>query len=125
LVQGKARTFSPGDRIAINIGFTCEGGGEIESVEAVFAKRGSREEIMLLGDARMQPSGDDERAVYTARLEAMVDPGTTPGEYRCARLSARDRFDDDWGFTDPAGLDLVIRVEPAPHWLEVTASDFI
>lgn len=125
MVQGKAKTFSPGDRIAIDIGFTCEGGGETESVEAVFARRGSGEEIPLLGDARKEPSGEDERGVYTTRLEAMVDPGTAPGEYRCARLSARDRFDDDWGFTDPAGLDLVIRVEPAPHRLEVTASDFI
>ena len=124
-MQGKARTFSPGDRIAIDIGFTCEGGGKMESVEAIFARRGSGEEILLLGDARKESSGEDKRAVYTARLEAMVDPSTTPREYRCARLSARDRFDDDWGFTDPAGLDLVIRVEPAPHRLEVKASDFI
>ena len=125
MVQGKARTFSPGDRIVIDIGFTCEGGGEIESVEAVFTRRGSGEEIPLLGDARKEPSGEDEGGVYTARLEAMVVPGTTLGEYRCACLSTRDRFDDDWGFTDPAGLDLLIRVEPAPHRLEVTASDFI
>jgi hypothetical protein len=124
-VQGKIRTFSPGDRIAIEVSFACEGGGEIESVEAVFAREGSGEEILLLGDARKESSGEDGRVIYAARLKAMVDPGATPGEYRCARLSARDRFDDDWGFTHPAGLDLVIRVERAPHRLEVTTSDFL
>jgi hypothetical protein len=124
-VQGKARTFSPGDRIAISIGFACKGGGDIKSVEAVFAREGSGEEILLLGDARKESSGEDKRVIYTAQLEAMVDPGTTPGEYHCVRLSGRDRFDDDWCFTDPAGLDLIIRVERASHRLEVTASDFL
>ena len=124
-MQRKARTFSPGDRISIEISFACEGDAEVESVEAVFVRKGSNEEIPLLGDARKESSPEDERAVYTARLEAEIDPGATPGEYRCARLSARDRFDDDWDFTDVAGLDLVIRVERAPHRLEVTASDFL
>lgn len=124
-MQRKARTFSPGDRISIEISFACEGDAEIESVEAVFAQEDSNEEIPLLGDARKESSPEDERVVYTARLEAKVNPGVTPGEYRCARLSARDRFDDDWDFTDVAGLDLVVRVERAPHRLEVTASDFL
>ncbi len=124
-MQIKTRTFSPGDRVAIEISFACEGDAEVESVEAIFVREGSNEEIPLLGDARKESSPEDERAVYTARLEAEIDPGVARGEYRCARLSARDRFDDDWGFTDPAGLDLVIRVERAPHRLEVTASDFL
>jgi hypothetical protein len=124
-MQRKARTFSPGDRITIEISFACEGDAEIESVEAVFAQEDSNEEIPLLGDARKESSPEDERVVYTVRLEAKVDPGATPGEYRCARLSARDRFDDDWDFTDAAGLDLVVRVERAPHRLVVTASDFL
>jgi hypothetical protein len=124
-MQRKARTFSPGDRIATEISFACEGHAEIESVEAVFASEGSDEEILLLGDARKESSGEDERAVYAARLEAMVDPTATPGEYHCARLSARDRFDDDWDFTYSAGLDLVIRVERASQRLEVTASHFL
>jgi hypothetical protein len=124
-VQGKHKAFSPGDRITIDMGFACEGGGEIESVEAVFAREGSGEEILLLGDARKESSGEDERAAYTARLEAKIDPGATPGDYHCARLSARDRFDDDWDFADAAVLDLVVRVERAPHRLEVTASDFL
>ena len=124
-MQRKARTFSSGDRVVVEISFACEDDAEIESVEAIFVREGSNEEIPFLGDARKESSPEDERAVYTARLEAEIDPGVARGEYRCARLSARDRFDDDWGFTDPAELDLVIRVEPAPHRLEVTASDFI
>ena len=124
-MQEKIRTFSPHDRIAIEVSFACKAGGEIESVEALFAREGSGEEILLLGDARKESSGEDGRVIYTARLKAMVDPSAAPGEYRCVRLSARDRFDDDWGFTDPAGLDLVIRVERAPHRLEVTTSDFL
>jgi hypothetical protein len=124
-MQRKARTFSPGDRITVEISFACEGDVEIEFVEAVFAREGSGEEIPLLGDARKESSPEDERAVYTARLEAKIDPGATPGEYRCARLSARDRFDDDWDFTNAARLDLVVRVEKVPSRLEVTASDFL
>jgi hypothetical protein len=124
-MERKARTFSPGDRITVEISFACEGDAEIEFVEAVFAREGSDEEIPLLGDARKESSPEDERAVYTARLEAKIDPGATPGEYRCARLSARDRFDDDWDFTDAARLDLVVRVEKLPSRLEVTASDFL
>jgi hypothetical protein len=124
-MQRNARTVSPGDRVVIEISFACEGDAEIESVEAVFAREGSGEEILLLGDARKESSGEDERAVYTAWLEAKIDPGAAPGDYHCARLSARDRFDDDWDFADVAVLDLVVRVERAPHRLEVTASDFL
>ena len=124
-MQRKTRTFSPGDRVAIEISFACEGSGEIEFVEAVFVREGSGEEILFLGDCRKESSGEDERAVYTARLEAKVDPGATPGDYHCARLSVCDRFDDDWDFAGSAGLDLVVRVERAPHCLEVTASDFL
>ena len=124
-MQRKVRTLSSGDRVVVEISFTCEDNAEIESVEAIFVREGSNEEISLLGDVRKESSPEDERAVYTARLEAEIDPGVARGEYRCARLSARDRFDDDWDFTDAAGLDLVISVERAPHRLEVTASDFL
>ena len=124
-MQRKARTFSSGDRVVVEISFTCEDDAEIESVEAIFVRKGSNEEITLLGDARKESSPEDERAVYTARLEAEIDPGVARGEYRCARLSGRDRFDDDWDFTDAAGLDLVVRVQKAPNRLEVTASDFL
>jgi hypothetical protein len=41
------------------------------------------------------------------------------------RLSARDRFDDDWEFAEAARLDLVVRVERPPHRLEITANDFL
>ena len=47
------------------------------------------------------------------------------GEYRRARLSARDRLDDDWDFADVGKLDLVIRVERARRRLAVTASDIM
>ena len=124
-MQRKARTFSPGDRLAIEISFAREGAAEVESVEAVFIREGSGEEIPLLGDTRKESSPEDERAVYAARLEAKVDPGATPEQYRCARLSARDRFDDDWDFADAAELDRGVRVERAPHRLEITASDFL
>jgi hypothetical protein len=95
-VPERARAFSPGERIAIGISFAREGGAEIESVEAIFAREGSDEEIRLLGDAIREASGGVEQTIYSARLEAKVEPGTTPGEYHCVRLSARDRFDDDW-----------------------------
>src|ERR671920_2151993 len=121
----KVRTFSSGDRVVVEISFACEDDAEIESVEAIFVREGSNEEIPLLGDARKESSAEGERAVYTARLEAEIDPGVARGEYRCARLSARDRFDADWDFTDAAGLDLVVRVQKAPNRLEVTASDFL
>ena len=121
----KARVFSPGERIAIEVSFVQERGAGIESVEAVFAHEESDGEIRLLGDARKEASGGEEETIYSACLEAKVEPGTTPGEYRCARLSARDRFDDDWEFADVARLDLVVRVERPPHRLEVTASDFL
>jgi hypothetical protein len=119
------RAFSPGERIAIWISFAREGGAEIESVEAVFARGDSDEEIRLLGDAIREAFGGEEETIYSARLEAKVEPGTTPGEYHCVRLSARDRFDDDWEFADVARLDLVVRVERPPYRLEVTASDFL
>ena len=124
-MQRKARTFSPDDRIVVEISFACEGDAEIESVEAIFVREGSNEEITLLGDARKESSPEDERAVYTARLETEINPGVARGESRCTRLSARDRFDDDWDFTDAAGLDLVVRVQKVPNRLEVTASDFL
>src|SRR5918998_5198738 len=118
----RARSFLPGQRITIGISFNHNGGAEIESVEAVFAREGSNREIRLLGDARREASGGEEETVYSARLEGKVEPGTTSGEYRCVRLSARDRFDDDREFTEAARLDLVVRVERLPQRLEVTAS---
>lgn len=121
----KTRTFSPGDRICIEIAFVYEGGEEIESVEAIFRREGSDEEIALLGDAWKKPSGEERSVSYAARLEGRVDRGATPGEYRCARLSARDQFDDDRDFADAARPDLVVRVESASRRLEVTASDFV
>ena len=124
-MQRKVRTFSSGDRVVVEISFICEDDAQVESVEAIFVREGSSEQIPLLGDARKGSSPEDERAVYTARLEAEIDPGVARGEYRCARLSARDRFDDDWDFTDAAGLDLVVRVQKAPNRLEITASDFL
>ncbi|MDP8973207.1 MAG: hypothetical protein M3N45_08520 [Actinomycetota bacterium] len=121
----RAKSFSPGESIAIWISFDHHGGAEIESVEAVFAREDSNREIRLLGDARREASGGEEETVYSARLEGKVEPGTTPGEYRCVRLSARDRFDDDWEFTEASQLDLVVRVDRSPHRLEVAASDFL
>ena len=118
------KTCSPGECISIDVSFIHEGGSEIESVEAVFAREGSDEEIRLLGDATREASGGEEETIYSARLGARVEPGTTPGEYHCVRLSARDRFDDDWEFAEVTRLDLVVRVERPPHRLEVTASDF-
>jgi hypothetical protein len=124
-VPERARAFSPGERIAIWISFARKGGAEIESIEAVFARRDSDGEIRFLGDAIREASGGEEEIIYSARLEAKVEPGTTPGEYHCVRLSARDRFEDDWEFADVVRLDLVVRVERPPHLLEVTASDFL
>jgi hypothetical protein len=124
LVPERARTFSPGKRITIGISFTHKGEAEIESVEAVFAREDLAEEILLLGDAEREASGEEEETIYSARLEAKIEPGTTPGEYHCVRLSARDRFDDDWEFPEASRLDLVVRVERPPYRLEVTASDF-
>ena len=121
----RARTFSAGEHIAIGISFAREGGAEIESVEAVFAREDSDREIRLLGDTKREASGGEEETIYSARLEGKVEPGTTPGEYRCVRHSARDRFDDDWKFPEAARLDLVVRVERSPYRLEVTASDFL
>ena len=119
------RTFSPGELITIRISVAREGEAEIESVEAVFAREGSDREIRLLGDARREASGGKEETLYSARLEGKIEPGTTPGEYRCVRLSALDRFDDEWEFTEASRLDLVVRVERPPHRLEVTATDFL
>ena len=121
----RAKSFSPCESIAIWISFDHDGGAEIESVEAVFAREDSNREIRLLGDARREASGGEEETVNSARLEGKVEPGTTPGEYRCVRLSARDRFDDDWEFTEASQLDLVVRVERPPYRLEVAASDFL
>jgi hypothetical protein len=124
-VPERARAFLPGTRIAIGISFAREGGAEIESVEAVFAREDSDEEIRLLGDAIREAFGGGEEITYSARLEAKVEPGTAPGEYHCVRLSARDRFDDDWEFAEVARLDAVVRVERPPHRLGVTSSDFL
>lgn len=121
----KVRIFSPGERISIGISFVCEGGSEIESVEAVFAREGSDTKIHLLGDVGREAFGGEEETTYSARLEAEVKRGIAPGDYRCVRLTARDRFDDDWEFEDAARLDLVVRVQGTPSRLEVTASDFL
>ena len=118
----RVKRFVPGEEIAVELDFVYEGAVDIESVEAVFAREGSGEEIVLLGDARKEPSAGEPAVRYNARLGAMVEPGAAPGEYRCVRLSVRDRFDNDWDFA--AGLDLIIRVEKAPFRLEVVASDF-
>lgn len=120
----RARAFSPGERIAIGISFIHEGDSEIESVEAVFAREDADEEIRLLGDAEREAFGGEAETIYSARLGAKVEPGTSPGEYHCVRLSARDWFDDDWEFADFARLDLVVRVERPSYRLEVTTSDF-
>jgi len=122
-VPERVRTFAPGEEIAVELNFAYEGDVEIETVEAVFVREGSGEEIVLLGDARREPSTEGSGARYTARLGARVDLAAPPGEYRCARLLARDRFDDDWDFA--AGLDLVVHVERTPLRLEVVASDFL
>ena len=81
--------------------------------------------MRLLGDARKEASGGEEKTFYSARLEGKVESGTTPGEYRCVRLTARDRFDDDWEFAEASRVDLVVRVERPRQRLEVTASDFL
>ncbi len=120
----RVRTFAPGEKVAIEVGFTYEGDREIESVEAVFVREGTGEEIVFLGDAREDFPREVREVRYAARLEARVRHDASPGEYRCARLSAYDRLDDDWDFTDASGLDLIIRVERAPHRLRVTASEF-
>ena len=122
----RVRTFAPGEKVVIEVGFSYEGDREIESVEAVFVREGTGEEIVFLGDAREENFPGEGREVrYAARLEARVGHDASPGEYRCARLSAHDRLDDDWDFTDASGLDLVIRVERAPHRLKVTESEFV
>ncbi len=124
-MHDRVRVFAPGERAAIEMDFTYEGDAEIESVEAVFVREGSGEEIVFLGDAKEEVSGGGRATRYAARLEARIDPAAVPGEYRCARLSARDRLDDDWDFADVATLDLVVRVERIPHRLEVMASRFL
>jgi hypothetical protein len=121
-VSERVRRFVPGEEIAVELNFVYEGAVNIESVEAVFAREGSGEEIVLLGDARKEPSTEESAVCYNARLRARVEPGAPPGEYRCVRLAVRDRFDDDWNFT--ARLDLIICVERGPLRLEVVASDF-
>ena len=119
----RVRTFASGEEVVIVLGFEYEGDREIESVEAVFVREGSGEEILLLGDARKEASGGAPG--YTARLETRIVPGAAPGEYRCARLSACDRLDDDWDFDDIAKLNLIICVERTLRRLEVTACEFL
>ena len=121
----RAKTYTPGEEVAIALEFEHEGDQEIESVEAVFVHEGSSGEIVLLGDARKEAPIGDRITRYTTRLEARINPDAAPGEYRCARLSVRNRLDDDRDFADITRLDLVIRVERTPHRLEVTASEFL
>ncbi len=47
----RVRTFAPGEKVVIELGFEHEGDGEVEAVEAIFVREGSGEEIVLLGDA--------------------------------------------------------------------------
>ena len=115
----------PGEEVVIEVGFAYEGDRKIESVEAVFVREGSGDEITFLGDAREETSVQGREVRYAARLEARIGPDASPGEYRCAHLSARDRLDDDWDFTDASKLDLVVRVEHGPRRLKVTTSDFL
>jgi len=125
-VPERVRAYAPGEEISIEVGFTQEGDVEIESVEAVFAREGFGEQIVLLGDARAEASEEGSPATRcAARLKGRVPFDAGAGEYRPARLSARDRLDDDWDFADVSKLDLVIRVERAPRCLEVTASYFL
>lgn len=121
----KVKTFLPGEEVAIALEFEYEGDREIESVEAVFVQEASHEEISFLGDARKEGSNGGQTKRYTTRLGARIAPGASPGEYRCARLCARDRLDDDWDFADATKLDLVIHVERTPLQLKVTASEFL
>lgn len=124
-VSERVKTFSSGEEVAIQVSFAYEGDREIESVEAIFVREGSDEEIVFLGDARKEAPSGDRATRYAARLRTRIDLHAGPGEYRCAHLSARDRLDDDWDFADTAKLDLIIRVERTPPRLEVTASEFL
>lgn len=121
----RVRTYAPGEEVGVVLGFEYEGDGEIESVEALFVREGTGEEISLLGDANKEASDEGRAARYVARLGTSIDPGASSGEYRCARLSARDRLDDDWDFADVTRLNLVIRVERVPRRLEITTSEFL
>ena len=58
-MQRKARTFSSGDRVVVEISFACEDDAEIESIEAIFVREGSSEEIPLLGDGSEESSPED------------------------------------------------------------------
>jgi hypothetical protein len=98
---------------------------EIESVEAVFARERSGEQIVLLGDVRAEASEEGPATRYAARLKRRVPLDAGAGEYRRARLSAQDQLDDDWYFADITKLDLVIRVERAPLRLKVKGCDFL
>lgn len=124
-VTGRIRTFAPGEEVAITLGFEYEGREEIESVEAVFVREGSGEEISLVGDAKKEASRESRKKRYTTWLGTRIALDAAPGEYRCARLSGRDSLDDDRDFADAARLDLVIRVARTPHWPEVTTSEFL
>jgi hypothetical protein len=125
-VSERTRTFAPGEEVAIALGFEYEGCRGIESVEAVFVRQESGEEIVFLGDARKESPDGFGVARYVARLEVRINPCTTSGEYRCNRLLACDQLDDDWDFADVAALDLVVRVERTlPRRLEVTTSEFL
>lgn len=121
----RTRTFAPGEEVAIALGFEYEGCRGIESVEAVFVRQESGEEIVFLGDARKESPDGFGVARYVARLEVRINPYTASGEYRCDRLLACDQLDDHWDFADVAAL-LVVRVERTlPRRLEVTTSEFL
>jgi hypothetical protein len=124
-VSERVKTYALGEEVGVVLGFEYEGDGEIESVEAVFAREGTGEEISLFGDANKEASDEGRAARYVARLAARIEPSTSPGEYRCARLFARDRLDDDWDFAGTARMNLVIHVKRAPRRLEITTSEFL
>jgi hypothetical protein len=124
-VAERMKAYAPGEEVVFGLEFEYEGNREIETVEAVFVREGSGGEIAFLGDVRKGASDGAGAARYATQLRARIDPDAATGEYRCTRLSVRDRLDDDWDFPDVTRLDLIIRVERAPHRLKVTASKFL
>lgn len=121
----RVKACAPGEEVVFALELEHEGDTKIESAEAVFVSEGSGGEIIFLGDLRKEVSDRAGAARYATQLRARIDLDATAGEYRCARLSVRDRFDDDWDCTDITRLDLILRVEQAPHRLKVIASEFL